>query len=360
MKLFLTYLFSIFVNQLISQPIKNLFKIDTTQFSTIKNSLYNQLQVIDNRENETDFGIVSYDKRITPSLFSSSELTRYEGIKIQKPIKNQLEEVFSKQLTKNAQEGKLLLVLNRMYFSDPDALQTGQNDVAFSFSANLFVVENENYSLLATLDSNLSKRVLPLIQSTNKPLIKKASKIVFNFIESNLQKKPVLQTKYSDRDIRKWDSVIKSSIKLYNSYELPDGIYYTYNDFKNQISNGKPIIKLDSKGRLRKVFAMNDKRTNGIKIDKKKFYAVVQNGKTFVSVKTNSLKWQYLILEREGNDCFVKARKIFNGNLNFFYQVEVRNKNLSVFDLKRMPIMKFKLEPSNGSFTPVDLSKSVE
>ena len=60
-----------------------------------------------------------------------------------------------------------------MYFYNPDVLQVGQNDVAFSFSANLFVFENGSYSLLAVIDSNLSKRVLPLIQSTNQTLIKK-------------------------------------------------------------------------------------------------------------------------------------------------------------------------------------------
>lgn len=145
----------------IAQPIANLFKIDTTQYNCIDNSLYNQLQVIDARENKVDFGIFSYEKVRHPSYFSNSYLVKYVGVKIQKSLKEQLEEIFSKQVTKNARDGKLLLVINRMYFFEPNGELSGKNDIAFSFSANLFVVEKNTYNLISSIDSNLSDRVLP-------------------------------------------------------------------------------------------------------------------------------------------------------------------------------------------------------
>lgn len=191
---------------------------------------------------------------------------------------------------------------------------------------------------------------------SNKPLIKKASKLVFSFIESNLQKTKILGSVFSLKDINNWDSVLKSKSSLYKNRELKDGIYYSFDDLNNQTPNGNVKIVMNEKRELKKVFAKFHTINNYSKIGKRKFYGLVYNGSVFVSIRTNLLSWRYFELIREGNDFYINARKIYSSNINLFYKNIILGKSLSFMELKRLPLIKFKLEPSNGNFTPIELA----
>ncbi|MFY7964509.1 MAG: hypothetical protein ACOVO1_06405 [Chitinophagaceae bacterium] len=109
-------------------------------------------------------------------------------------------------------------------------------------------------------------------------MIKKASKLILNFIETNLTNSNTKSNPYTLNHINKWDSVLKSESKLYSNDTLANGIYYTCEAFNYQKQDGILVDDKRSIEELQKVYQWNDSTGESNKLKKCKVFAVVQNG----------------------------------------------------------------------------------
>ena len=333
------------------------YQIDASQSIVVENSLYNALDVIDARENKRDFGVVDLNPfriRFDDARFN---LKRINECILQKPLEEQFKDVFAMQVTENAKNGKLLLVINRLYFLDSREFDLSRRSQVFCFSADLFVKNNESFNLLSSIDSNLFVSDLPLFRTNSKSLMKLSSELMFNFIETNLTKTPDFQSNFTWNHLNKWDSVLKSTNKIYTNDTLVDGIYYTYESFKKQKPAGVLIETEKSIEELQKIYQLNDTTGEGDKISKRKIYTVVQKGVAYIFANVSAFNRDFVKLVREENDYYLDAMPLMNYNLNSLYKNEVIKmlSKLRLFSIPSMPKIRYLLEPRNGSFTPISL-----
>lgn len=356
MKIILT-IFYLTLTQFINAQKQIPYQIDASQSIVVDNSLYNVLEVIDARENRRDFGIIDLNPfriRFDNARFN---LNRLNECVLQKPLEDQFKEVFAMQITDNAKTGSLLLVINRLYFFDSREFDLTPRSPVFCFSADLFVKNNDTYNILSSIDSNLFVRDLPLLRTNSKSLMKISSELIFNFIETNLTKTPKFQTNFTLNHINKWDSVLKSTNKIYTNDTLVDGIYLTYESFKNQKPDGLLFETEKSIEELQKVYQLNDTTGEGDKISKRKIYTVAQKGVAYIFANVSAFNRDFVKLVKEDNDYFLDAFPLMNYNLNSLYKTEVIKmmSKFSLFSIPRMSKIRYLLEPRNGSFTPISV-----
>ena len=114
--------------------------------------------------------------------------------------------------------------------------------------------------------------------------MKTSSKLITDLISINLLKKANDSCKFNLNDIVKIDSIEKRSIKIYNTDTYVEGLYYTYNSFKNQVPDEKVIVKTKKDSTIDYVSIL-DKNNKWIKLKPKEMYSIVYKGKPYITTK---------------------------------------------------------------------------
>ena len=115
------------------------------------------------------------------------------------------------------------------------------------------------------------------------------------FITRNLLKEGSLNNPLALKDVVFADSIAKSKLKLYNSTNFVDGLYSTYENFKNQTPDKKCVV-VRKKNKLKSVNIISD---NGVErpVESKDIYAVVTEGIPFIATK-----YGFYLLKRRNDD----------------------------------------------------------
>ncbi len=259
----------------------------------LEKSYYKTIKLVDARIDTTSLGIVqkgafNTKARVVPTTSLASQ------------FQNLLDHINGS----NAEEGAIVMYLKQLYFAE----LTG----AFSehgycyFQAFLFARNDDGtYSYLDKIDSVIDHSSLDVTKAT----MRKGSEMVSNFISKNISKKAETTDHYTFEDIKNFDDIEKQKLSLYNTTELKEGLYRSYNSFKDQqpekgISNVKFYGKSSKK--IIKIYEMVDGKEKEIKREDP--YAIVYKGSPYIYVPVENL--------------FAKAEKIDN---DFYFTGKIKS-----------------------------------
>lgn len=236
-------------------------------------SFYKTFRLIDARTDTTSLGIVQKGAFNTKAKVIPAT-----------PLSGQFQNLLNHINNENAEDGTVVMYLKQLYFAE----LTG----AFSehgycyFQAYLFAKnENGTYSYLDKIDSVIDHSSMDVTKAT----MKKGSEMVSRFISRNLSKKPGTADRYSFEDIRNFDDIEKQKLNLYSAAELKDGVYFTYESFRNQQPE-KEIINTKFYGKtpkIIKIYEMTDGKEKEIR--KNNVYAIVYKGSPYLYLSIEDL-----------------------------------------------------------------------
>ena len=221
----------------------------------IPNSLYNKLEVIDQRKEGYLMGRVDYNVIAKPQM--SVQLESYL-----KAVSNE-----------SAQPGTLVLCLKKFQFSQQSAVLNTQRFC--SINADLYEKDDSVFRHIQTLDT------IFFLEGSGKRIMQIGDSAITALISSNLLHHGNQNVGLTYREMVSSDGIAKQKIKLYNTAEFVNGVYYHYESFKNQnpdilatISVKRDKIRsvsiTDSSGVVKKLFPID-------------VYAIVVEGRPFIS-----------------------------------------------------------------------------
>ncbi|MFE7086506.1 hypothetical protein ACFU8T_04320 [Sphingobacterium spiritivorum] len=230
----------------------------------VETSLYNAIDVIDNRDFKENLGIIQV------GLLNSKAQVIPE-IPLEKQIQQQLGFLVSGEKS----DGALTLVIQK--FAVAELTGAFSESGFFDFRASLFVKnKDKSYQRLATIDTAHINNGMDV----TKGLLRHASYIVSHFLKDNLGKSPTDTIRYSLSQVLDFENLEKSKVTLYSNGIVNDGVYYDYFHFRDQLPQAsvsllnnditKGFYSPDSKGKLKRLKA-------------NKCYAVVIDGLAYIS-----------------------------------------------------------------------------
>lgn len=259
-------LFQLFnVGNLFSQPEKVDFKLLVPQ--KIPFSYYKYIRVMDMRKDTGNIGFV-----ITKGLNNTALVV--PEISLQDQIQNIL--YFCADSIEN---GELLLQIRKIKFIQQPT--TISEEGYFLFRAVLFNKEDGIYKQIENIDTLIV--VSKFDKAKNLKI--EASYLITNFLLKNASKKGSGISSKSYYELLQTDSIEKSKLKLYNNTEqYTDGIYLTFNSFKNQVPDHVVSKLTFGNNGLKKVKTL-DKKGKKITLESYDVFAVIDKSKIYISTE---------------------------------------------------------------------------
>ncbi|MFA6083062.1 hypothetical protein [Mucilaginibacter sp.] len=244
----------------------------------VKNSLYNSIKLLDSRA-DTSLGFVQ-----------TGVLNRKAKVVTKQSLAKEVSNIFSSLIDTNAANGEMLLHLRQFSFAE---LTAGMSESGYcAFQADLYTQKQDQYQLIGSIDTLFHLR--SSIDVTNA-LLRTGSDTLTGFIQDHLLKQPTGKIALSYSDLLHIDSIEKLSIKVYNTTTYVDGLYLSYNSFKNQTPD-QEIIVTNPYLYPGNVKALNEKgKLKDVKLNKT--YAVVYKGSPYIVTQ-----YGFYPLKKENNE----------------------------------------------------------
>ncbi len=270
----------------------------------VENCLYNSIKLLDSREDTSSFGSVRIgmlDKEVKVVSDGSFE--------------TQLGVLLTKMSGESSGQTPLVFQLRRLKFVEK--AEAGREYGYCFFRASIFSSMSTGYKLISAIDTFM---VVESKKEVTKQIIAYANKTFVNFVISALTIEPKQNTVLSLNEIVKIDSIEKAHIKVYTTDEYVNGVYRTFESFKDQTPDYSLFSITFEDGEISEIKAKNDK--NRLRtINSEEVYAIVNNGKPYISAE-----FGYYPLVKNNNDFYfigddkvnyikgqvVKSNSIFN------------------------------------------------
>ncbi len=347
------------------------YDLDKNDAKPINNSLYNKIEVIDNRVDTSYLGLVTYepfDQKIR--LFRESQPAHFDFLEFKKSLQSQLQEIFEECCMQNAGNKTLVLNIRKMYFFNNSELQTYRSGIPFSrkdtimaefiFYADLFVKDNNTYKFLDKIDTTFLFNKEITFKHRTKVLTKESSKIILEFIQKNLNKPPSLENEtITEKDMKGFELFYANKFSLYKNDNLIDGAYLNYNSFKNQIPDFEIHINNDEKLTDDNVF-IKDENKKLKKINKRKIYALVYKNKPYIIAESwlPFKSFKFIELEKHDGIFFFKNFTIVFKGVNSFSAKALTYTDRSFFERRDLilgqkpQIINFSIDVYDGTIVP--------
>lgn len=262
-----TYILLIFVLCLFnSTSAQNIaFRLVIPEAPIISNSLYNQIESIDDR-NQNDPNNMFIDE----SVFT-----------------DELNHMIQRITDRTAKNGILFLQLRNLRIEK----QKNKEEAQIRFT--LYERINESYFLIGTLNTSIN------IESTElrSEII---SNTIIDFISGSLTKNYTDNRSFSPEDIHHIAFFEKEHLKAYNTESFADGIYATYKEFMNQTPDSREITPKFKNDELKEIKIKNPNNNKLRKIPAEQIFAVVIDGQPYLSYKK-----KFVTLRKENDEfCF--------------------------------------------------------
>lgn len=295
------------------------------------NSLYTSVKLLDSREDTSNFGLVRV-----------GTLNKEAAVEPGTPFEEQLNAVLKKATLSSTGDRDMLFQLRRLKF-----VEKAEADKEYGycfFRANIYSGKN-TYQMVSAIDTFI---VVESGDVTNL-IIEEANKAIVKFLTSSLSKDVQKEPVFTFNEIVMIDSIEKAKIKVYNANEFVNGIYISFDSFKNQTPDFSLFSITFEDGEITDIKAKNNKgKVKKIKSDN--VYAIVNNGKPFISAE-----FGFYPLVKNNNDFYfigddkinyiksqvVKSNSIFNSTEYVFSPMPLT----SVFEIK--------VDHMNGKFMRV-------
>ena len=258
----------------------------------VQHSLYNSITLLDSRKDTTMMGIVQLGAfnrkaRVVPKI----------------PFSRQLTTLVDSLTDGTGGSGRLLLQLRQFSFAEVTGSLSERG--YFFFRANLYADSNDRYRKIAAIDTLVVNKSG---MDVTRYMLRHGSQLVTGFIAANLLRSPLDEDYFSKDDVLHIDSIEKTRIKLYNTPTYADGLYLTYNAFKNQTPD-KSITAQIKKGELVKP-RTTDSSGKSIKVSSGNVYALVYQGQPYIATDYGF----YPLEKRDGDFFFIGKAKVTANN----------------------------------------------
>ena len=280
-RLFLVAFFFIIIRiDAITQDVIREFSLEPVDVK-ISNSLYNSIEFVDTRVDTTNLGVVQV-----------GIINNMAKVKPQIPLKLQLQNLLSSAIDSTSGNNQLLFQLRHFVFAETTKMTS---EIGYCYiRAILYSGNREIYKNIAFIDTVVSIKAMDV----TKPLLKTGSQLMCNLIIKNLKKEAKDSIGYSFNEIVKLDSIEKREIRVYNSENYADGLYYNYSSFKDQIPDEKIIVKFKKDMSIASIKKI-DKNEKLMNIKSEDAYAIVHEGKPYISTG-----YGFYPLYRNNNDFY--------------------------------------------------------
>lgn len=192
-------------------------------------------------------------------------------------ISEQIKILVDSLIDSSAKEGELLFQLRHFSFVE---ITGPLNEKGYCYLiAELYAKKGEQYFKVNSLDSVIYVKS----NEVSKKLMRNTRELISSFISTSLLMQPDEGVHYSYSDIRNIDRIEKRRLKLYTTSEFTDGLYLSYESFKNQVPDKEAIVVMDDK-QVRSIKVMNAKG-KAEKVNSGSVYAVVHNGQPHIATE---------------------------------------------------------------------------
>lgn len=306
----------------ISLPTK---KLDHSYYKTIK--------LIDRRIDTTSLGTIRKGLLNTPAnLFAAT------------PLSDQFQSVLNSLNGEHTENGTLVLYLRQLFFAEV-AVHGYCYFQGFLFSKN----EDDTYSLLEQTNHIIDHKAK---SDVTQELLQKGSEFLVDFIAANATKKPTSGNHYTYQQVMNFEETAKSSISIFNSSELKDGVYNDYLSLKNQQPN-KEITRVKFYGNAPKIVRIYETIDGTEKeIKKDNIYAIVYKGELYPYLSIENL---FTKAEKRDSDYYFIGKIKSNTNSPSFTVAPAYAYASIGITVMSNPILSFemKIDYFNGDFIPI-------
>lgn len=273
-----------------AQNKKTYFEINTAE-QKVTGSLYSSIQLLDARTDTSSFGIVQ-----TGAFNAKSTVVCKEN------FQQQLQRTLNALTDSASKDGQLLLQLRQFSFAE---VTGAMSEKGYCFlRANLFALADKDYRLLNSLDTVIAFNSFDV----TKKLLKKGSEAITYLIANNLTASVADTMRYSYSDIVNIDSIEKSRIPLYQADHYQEGVYTTYEGFKNQLPKYRDMVVKMADSSIKNIRVKYGDGTIE-KVKSKDIYAVVYKGVPYIATS-----YGYYPLAKKGNDFFFTGQAKVTAN----------------------------------------------
>jgi len=233
----------------------------------IPDSRYNSLQFVDGRADTSGMGIVQL------GAFNKKAFVVPET-----PLDQQFHTIFGQLTDASAKQGECIFLLRQLSFAE---ITKAMSERGYCYlRATMFAKAGEGYQKINDIDTVVVIKAFDV----TKAMFRQGSQSICEFIGQNLQKAPEAEHLYSLADIHALDSVEKRLIPVYNTDTYTEGVYKTWEAFKQQ----KPeitgaTIELDNEGQY--VVKVINEKGKKEKIRSKELYGMVYQGKPYIATE---------------------------------------------------------------------------
>ncbi|REH01104.1 hypothetical protein [Flavobacterium aquicola] len=257
-------------------------------------SHYGYITVVDARKEKSNCGTVLV-----------GGIKAYQAlVKTSVNIDKQIEGVFrsiNSQINKS--NDTLLIKLNQFKFNEYQLPLSVVGE--FNFYADVFAKKDGKYAKIRSIDTT------HIVKNGNvqEKIFQESSLFIHNFIKNEITKsiQPVYELSYED--VLNIEDIEKKRIPLFNQEKLIDGFFLNYQAFSKQIPDNKNFrVNRNGKGEFKNIEYKTD-RGEYLKIDTKKLYAFIENGKPYLIVNKRCVE-----IEKLNNDFGFK--QIVSSNYN--------------------------------------------
>jgi hypothetical protein len=293
--------------------------------SKVPNSSYGSLKLVDSREDTSGFGAVRLGM-----------LDKEAKVVSNGSFETQLGILLTKLNGDNSGTNQLIFQLRRLKFVEK--ADAGMEYGYCFFRANIFTPYSGDFKLLSSIDTFI---VVESKKEVTKQLIQCANNCVVNFIKESLTKNVGYRIGLTYNEIVKIDSIEKSRIKVYTTNEYVNGVYRSFESFKEQTPEYSLFSITFEDGEITEIKAKNDKGRLR-KIGSEEVYAIVNNGKPYISAE-----FGYYPLVKNNNDFYF----IGDDKVNY-----IRGQVVKQYVYTPVPItsqFEIKIDHMNGKFMRV-------
>jgi hypothetical protein len=241
-----------------------------------RNSLYYSISFLDSR-NGPGFrqgGSLGFLGKSTDQLY------------LRTPVGPQLTRVLDSLTDAGAGKAQLLFQLRRFRFVE-------ESSTRYCYlSASIYAREGEHCRPLSTLDTV----IILTTGNIKKELTKEASKLLTDFIASTLMETGNDSSVYAQADIEHIDSIEEQRLPVYRTDRYADGVYSSFAAFASMKPDVFATVRTRKDGSITSVYVVDPDGTK-VWIDRKYLYAVVSNGRLYLSNE-----YGYFPVQRIGNE----------------------------------------------------------
>ncbi|RXF68406.1 hypothetical protein [Arcticibacter tournemirensis] len=228
----------------------------------ISESLYNKITLIDGRRDTSFMGIAQ-----------TGMLNRKARVIPDPAISVQVNNLFRVLIDNTAKEGELVLHIREFSFAE---LTGSMSEKGYCYlQAGLYSKRDNMLGQLATIDTV----VLVKAMDVTKKMYRAGSSVLTDFIAKNLTITASKSTLYTYDEVARIDSIEKQTLKLYSSATLTDGLYKSYNSFRDQKPDETDVICDIDNNDIR----IKDGKGKSVKPKPKEVYAIVCNRTAYIA-----------------------------------------------------------------------------